>query len=283
MGKNYTVQKKNDMLVVRMKYKAGWKQSFLLTSDEHYDNKKCDRKALKKHLDEAKENNWGWISFGDFYDCMGGKWDKRSSKKDIRPEYNKGWYFDEVRKDVVKFIKPYSGNLIQLTEGNHEASIKLRNEFDILDQTVGQLNKIEGNNINYGKYQGWIRFVFEHEGGGAIRKYDLWYTHGTGGNAPVTRGAIQSARRQDMVRADFYVAGHIHTGYELPRPTVILDSEGHEKIIEAEHLQLGTYKQSWNGAWESQKGFSPAVIGGRVLEFYMAGKQIKYRTWRIKK
>ena len=35
MGKNYTVQKKNDMLVVRMKYKAGWKQSFLLTSDEH--------------------------------------------------------------------------------------------------------------------------------------------------------------------------------------------------------------------------------------------------------
>ena len=98
----YTVQKKNDMLEVRMRYRSGWKQSFLLTSDEHYDNKKCDRKALKKHLDQAKANDWGWISFGDFYDCMGGKWDKRSSKKDIRPEYNKGWYFDEVRKDVVK-------------------------------------------------------------------------------------------------------------------------------------------------------------------------------------
>jgi hypothetical protein len=86
-----------------------------------------------------------------------------------------------------------------------------------------------------------------------------------------------------MVRADFYVAGHIHTGYELPRPTVVLDSEGHEKIIEPEHMQLGTYKQSWNGQWESQKGFSPAVIGGRVLEFYSAGNKIKYRTWRIKK
>ena len=41
----YTVQKKNDMLEVRMRYRSGWKQSFLLTSDEHYDNKKCDRKA----------------------------------------------------------------------------------------------------------------------------------------------------------------------------------------------------------------------------------------------
>ena len=101
----YTIQKKNDMLVVRMKYKSGWRQSLLLTSDEHYDNKKCDRRSLRNHLEQAKLNNWGWISFGDFYDCMVGKWDKRSSKKDIRPEYNKGWYFDEVRKDVVKFLK----------------------------------------------------------------------------------------------------------------------------------------------------------------------------------
>lgn len=280
---NYITQKKNNALVIRMKYKAGFRQSFLLTSDEHYDSKKCDRKTLKRHLEQAKLNKWGWINFGDFYDLMGGKWDKRSSKKDIRPEYNEGWYFDEVRKDAVNFIKPYSHNLIQLTEGNHESSVKLRHEFDITDATVRDLNSIEGNSINYGKYQGWIRFVFEHESGGGIRKYDLWYTHGTGGNAPVTRGVIQSARRSDMVRADFYVAGHIHTGYEIPRPTVILDGSGCERIIEPEHLQLGCYKQSWGGQWESQKGFTAAVIGGRVLEFYHQADQIKFKSWRIKK
>ena len=214
---------------------------------------------------------------------MGGKWDKRSSKKDIRPEYNKGWYFDEVRKDVIKFITPYSGNLIQLCEGNHEASIKRRNEFDILDQTVNSLNKIEGNNIFYGKYQGWIKFIFEHDAGGGGLSYDLFYSHGTGGNAPVTRGVIQSNRRSDMVRADFYVSGHIHTSYEVPRPVACLNESGNEVIKEPEHIQLGTYKQSWNGSWESQKGFSPAVIGGRVLEFYYAHGKINYRTWRIQK
>lgn len=279
----YKIYKKNDCLIVKMRYKAGFKQSFLLTSDEHFDSKNCDRKTLKKHLSTAKANGWGWFSLGDAYDLMGGKYDKRSSKKDIRPEYNKGFYFDEVRKDFVKFIEPYSANLIQITEGNHENSVRRRHEFDILDATVRQLNKIEGNKVNYGKYTGWVRFMFEHEAGGKSHKTDLYYSHGSGGNAPVTRGVIQSARRQDMVRADIYVTGHIHTGYNLPRPVAILNKSGKELIIEPEHIQLGTYKQSWGGDWESQKGFSPAIIGGCVLEFYAESDKIKFKIWRIKK
>ena len=278
---------KNDCLIIDMKYDKDFEQGFFLTSDEHFDSKKCDRKTLKRHYQQAKDKGWKIMNFGDWYDCMGGKFDKRTSKKDIRPEYNEGWYFDEIRKDAVKFLKPFSSNLVLFSEGNHEISVKQRHEFSLTEQTLYQLNKIEGNNIHLGKYQGWMRFLFTHKAGGGGLSYDMFYTHGTGGNAPVTRGAIQSARRQDMVRADFYVSGHIHTSYELPRPTMYLNKQGNEKMVECEHLQLGTYKQSWGGAWESQKGFSPAIIGGRALIFYHdssdANKRIKYKTYRVKK
>ena len=55
----YTYYRQNDCLVIRMKYDASFKQSFLFTSDEHFDNKKCDRKSLKNHLNEAKQKGWG--------------------------------------------------------------------------------------------------------------------------------------------------------------------------------------------------------------------------------
>jgi hypothetical protein len=37
--------------------KGGDEQWFLLHSDVHWDNPKCDRKKLKKHLEEAKLKN----------------------------------------------------------------------------------------------------------------------------------------------------------------------------------------------------------------------------------
>ena len=41
--------------------------NLLLISDIHWDNPKCDRVLLKKHLDIAKEMNAGVIVNGDFF------------------------------------------------------------------------------------------------------------------------------------------------------------------------------------------------------------------------
>ena len=84
------IEFKNDALIVRLDYKL---YNFLLIADTHFDSIKCDRKLLKKHLDQAKEKNAKIFIFGDWFDCMGGKWDKRSTKADIRPEYNTQTYF----------------------------------------------------------------------------------------------------------------------------------------------------------------------------------------------
>jgi UDP-2,3-diacylglucosamine pyrophosphatase LpxH len=52
-------------------------QDVLMISDVHFDNPKCDRKLLKKHLDEAKRRNAKVLINGDLFDLMQGKNDKR--------------------------------------------------------------------------------------------------------------------------------------------------------------------------------------------------------------
>ena len=60
----------------------GWgNYRFLLLSDIHWDNPKCNRKLLKRHLDEAKEGGHPILINGDLLDLMGGKKDRRAIKR----------------------------------------------------------------------------------------------------------------------------------------------------------------------------------------------------------
>jgi len=274
----YKVEKKNDAVLIRMdNVKAGWEQWFLLHSDVHYDNKKCDRNLLKKHHQEAKEKGAGIIDFGDFFDVMGGKYDPRSGKQDIRPEYNKGSYFDAVVEDAADYLSNYKDNIVLIAEGNHEISIQNRQEINLTKRLIEKVNP----NIIHGKYTGWIRFNFTI-GNTQRSSKTLYYTHGSGGNAPVTRGVIQSARRQDFIDADILVSGHIHTEYQLSRPKVKLNDAGNQLIYEQHHVQLGTYKDSFSGTWENMKGFPPPSMGGAWIRFYCYSNEIKYEITRAR-
>jgi UDP-2,3-diacylglucosamine pyrophosphatase LpxH len=45
---------------------------FLMISDVHFDNPKCDRVLLKKHLDQALKRNAKVLINGDFFCIMQG-------------------------------------------------------------------------------------------------------------------------------------------------------------------------------------------------------------------
>lgn len=260
---NYTTEWKNDCFLVRVDL-DNTKDEFtcLFMSDEHYDSTKCDRRLLKKHHEQAKERNAAIFKFGDTFDMMGGKYDPRSTKKEVRTEYGQGQaYFNDVIKDAAKFYEPYKDNIALIATGNHELSIKTRQEVDVLGMLCESLG------VEIGKYNGFIRFQFNIGQGRRVSK-NLYYTHGSGGNSPVTRGAIQTARRQDFVHADMFVSGHLHSEFEIPRPVVRLSNDG--KIVKEDqiHWQLGTYKDdSMTGGWADMKGFAPPSLGGRWVTF----------------
>lgn len=266
------IKKKNDAFVISDNtVKSGWEKWFLLTSDNHFDSKLCDRKLLKNHFEQAKKKDAGILIFGDWYDAMGGKYDKRSSKGDLRPEYNTDHYFTSITEDSAKWFDNYP--VMLFTTGNHEQSVKSRHEFDLLRETRSKCQ----NKFEIGKYSGFIRFQFSRNDGGR-KSFVVYYTHGSGGNAPVTKGSIQSARRQDSVDADIYVSGHIHTEYIMPRPRVYLNEQCNTILKNPTHIQLGTYKNEFlSGGWADSKGFAPPSLGSQWLRFYYEERNIKYQ------
>jgi len=95
-------------------------QKFLLISDIHFDNPKCQRAVLKRHLDLAIENNMKIAVNGDFFCLMQGKYDPRRSKKDIMPQHNGNTYLDLVIQEAVDWWAPYAKSLVFIGYGNHE-------------------------------------------------------------------------------------------------------------------------------------------------------------------
>lgn len=249
--------------------RKGWSQTFLLTSDVHIDSKKCEVNLLKRHLKELEEKDAYLIDNGDIFDCMGGKYDKRSNKGDILKRLQVPNYFDALIDHADDILSPASKRIIMLADGNHELSILGRHEIDLVGNLQSRLNQQKGANILRQGYVGWIKFKFEF-GNGSTDSVVLYRTHGSGGNAPVTKGVLQSARRQDMISADIYLSGHIHTNYVVPRPVLELSRDGKVFSRERVHHQIGTYKDSTWSTWENMKGFAPPSIGGTWLTFKMA-------------
>lgn len=278
------VKKKNDIFEYKINYKASknWEKWVLCLSDIHYDSKHCDRKLLKKHCDTAKERDAIILTFGDNFDAMGGMYDPRSSKKDIRPEYDVKDYFDAIVNDAALFFEPYKENIKLVSEGNHEQSILKRQETDLTKRLAEKLGAEKG------KYTGFLRFKFEvnnkNSTGGRISKL-LYWTHGSGGNSPVTRGVIQTNRRQNFIQSDILVSGHIHNSWEVSLPIVKVSDQGVVKKREQLHISLGTYKDdSFNGGWSDTKGFPPPNMGGTWIRFFFnpTTKEIDFETIRAK-
>ena len=269
-----TMRRKNDAVIAAMdSISSGWEQHFLLVSDVHFDNKHCDRKLLKRHFDEAVAKDARIFIFGDFFDCMGGKYDHRSTKADIRPEYQRSDYFDALVEDAAKWLEPYKGHIALISDGNHETSVTLRHEINLLDRLAEKLGGVER-----GKYSGFVRFKFDRVSQRSSKI--LYYSHGSGGNSPVTLGVIASNRRQEMIHADYFVTGHLHSEWEVPRTQTRLNEQNNIEVHKCFHWQLGTYEQThMEGGWADHKGFRGASIGGRWLKFHYVNHQIKVQSW----
>jgi hypothetical protein len=137
--------------------KVGDEQWFLLQSDVHWDNPHCDRKKLKKHLDLAMQRNAPVLDFGDFFCAMQGKYDKRSSKNDIRPEHQNGNYLDSLVNTAHDYLKTYAKLITLRGNGNHECvdpetEVLTRNGFIPIaqvtkDMDVAQIHPANGEVI----------------------------------------------------------------------------------------------------------------------------------------
>lgn len=256
--------KKNN--VVRIE--KNWEETkVLLISDLHWDNPKCDRALLKKHLDEALKGNHDVLINGDLFCLMQGAFDPRKSKSDIRPEHNVANYFDAIINTAVDWFAPYAHLIKFIGYGNHETAILKRQETDIIERFVTLLNYKCQSNVQVGGYGGWVRVHFAD--GVNSKSFNIKYMHGFGGGGAVTRGTIQHNRMSVNVEgADAIWMGHVHEDYEMTYTVEFLSNQ--DTVLQRDILMIRTsaYKEEYGDGskgWHIERGASPKPIGGRWL------------------
>lgn len=251
---------------------AGWEQFFLLQSDVHHDNLYCNQELERLHLEQAKERGAGILDFGDRFDAMQGKFDKRQDKDQMRPELRaagKSHYGDALVKYLADFCKPYAENFVLLATGNHEDSYAQRHETNLTERLAERL-KMAGSPVQVGGVQGWVHFKFTARSS-FRQSIHLRYTHGYGGGGPVTRDVIQAQRQLAYIgNADILVSGHTHDAWYLTARCERLDHNGMPILYDVDCIKCPGYKDEYSPGvgWAALKGLQPKPLGAWWLHMW---------------
>jgi hypothetical protein len=205
----------------------------LITSDHHWDNKKCDRKLLKKHLRQAQKKDAPILFLGDTFCAMQGKFDKRADKASLRPEHAGECYFDELRSTAAEWYGEFADDIALITMGNHEESIIRHQQVNLLSSLCDSVNALEG------PYWGFVRIKRNPK----ATPITLFFHHGWGGGGPVTKGTIDFNRLRSSYQADVYALGHIHHKNMDVNPMSRVTSRGKMETDMQYFLRSSTYKQ----------------------------------------
>lgn len=247
---------------IREKYNGGQVFNYLLISDLHIDNPKCNRQLLFKVLDRAKEINARIFIFGDLFCFMQGKYDKRANKSAIRPEHNTDTYLDTVIEDTARVLLPYAHLISIVSDGNHETSVNNRNETNVLRRLCAILSQ-SGNEVKHMPYMGYTRLRFVHNSGGLVRNVNLFHDHGHWGGI-VSKGTQAALRYQAIAPdADVVYSGHTHDRnlmevmrYKLTEKEVVLAPQY--------YVKGGTFKEEFlsGSGWAVERIGMPKNLGG---------------------
>lgn len=238
----------------------------VVLSDIHFDSPKCDRTLLKRHLKAAQENQAVVIINGDLFDCMGGKFDPRSSKGELRPEYLNGDYIDLIVEDAAQFFAPFASNICVVGDGNHETSVRNRLETDLIQRFVALLNLGRRGCAKTGGYSGFVKFSFYRKDGRGIDSKILAYHHGSGYSSEAAK------RRFAHEHPDAHIVafGHHHTFFSQNIARYRVSQIG--QVYKDKQLILGvpSFKDDvadGYGGFAIEKGHSPKVLGSWQIEF----------------
>lgn len=262
------------LLTLPFRRLASWEQWVLLTADRHWDNPKTNLALQKKHLELAKKRNAPVLDFGDFFCAMQGRYDPRRDLKEIRPEHNVPEYLDALRRTATEWFSPYKDQFAVIGRGNHETSVHKNCGVDLTQGIVDGLRD-RGSRVCSGGYAGWVRFRFVEAGTkkvATVQSTLLYYHHGYGGDSPVTRGTIQTARMGlYLPDPDIVVTGHTHNEWVLMMSRVRLSRTNRQYKDEQAHIKIPSYKDDFGtgaGGWHVERGGPPKTTGAVWLRFY---------------
>lgn len=256
--------------------KAGDEQEFLLISDLHYDSVKCERKLLKRHLEQAKEKGAGIIINGDLFDAMQSRNDRRRAKGALRPELLNTTYFNGIVDELATMLEPYSDLIVLVLKGNHETAVERHCDINLLSNLQYRLMATNPKmQAVFGLYESFVKIKGRPNG---VRQntFQWYFHHGSGGGAAVTHGTINFARLSEMIEGpDLFSMGHTHIRIADQRNVIKLNRAGELVPKKRWFLRTGSYKKDDVGeGWAKEKNMSPGALGGWWIKFYYRDQTI---------
>ena len=250
----------------------------MLSSDRHHDNKMCDRKLEREHLELAKERGALILDFGDLFCAMQGKYDPRSDMTEIRPEDVSVKYLDKIVEHAAEDYAPYKDNWLLIGEGNHETNVTHRHGTSLISNLVHRMNTMYGAHVNMGGYGGWVQFFFIVNTT-KRQSLRLKYHHGAGGGGPVTKGVIQTNRQAVYLPdADIVCNGHTHDAWWLPIARERLNQAGVVSRDLLHFVRTPGYKNEYD---DGSRGFviekwgPPKPLGCVWMRLYLRDDKVR--------
>jgi hypothetical protein len=282
---NYNVKElSRNVHSIKMNYKSGWEQWFLLSSDQHRDHPDCNQKLLTKHMDQAVEKDAGIMVFGDWVCGMQTKFDKRGNKSSLKAEHAHNNYLDALVESESDYMGKYAKNMVLYSPGNHEASILRRNETEIVSRIVERTKlKYKAKDFYKGGYGGYIKFMFEQAGSkGGRSSIILKYRHSGGSLGEITKGTLGVDRMSKAFPdADIIVTGDNHEKWMMSVMQEKLNNSGKIQHKSQLHIKLPTYKDEYKdgfSGWHVERDAPPKPLGAAWLRFFYEEGQIKYEV-----
>jgi UDP-2,3-diacylglucosamine pyrophosphatase LpxH len=266
--------------ILKIDYEKRKEHWHFFCSDLHFGNKGQNRKALKKDFDLAKERNAKIYINGDWGDfIMSGDRKRYHPSSDA---YGTDNNINMTINDAYDFLSNYATQIVFIGCGNHEVSVQKFNNFDPTQQLIYSLNKEHKTQIQHGQYAGFILLKY-HVKEGQVRTYKIFYNHGQGGSAEISKGTIGLNRHMSTKNADLVWLGHSHTKVLLPSEYILdvnMNGEIHEKercgMITASYINVaGQYdamKEGYkiNYGEEHMRGLQ--AVGGIFMSHTLGGQ-----------
>lgn len=252
-------------------------------SDVHIDSLDSDRELLAKHLQQADVVK----IFGDLFDLMQSKNDKRRNYGELKEKYKVGNYIDAVVEDAVQFFKPFAHKIVFVSVGNHETAIINHLGTNPISIFCSRLRSL-GSPVIEGSYQGFqIDLISRFKTKATIARIVNAYHHGHGTNAQKTEGALEiEGDKAKFPNADFVLKGDNHYKWHNPGQNSYWITDRFKLIQRVQHhIRLGTYKKpQFANGWAVEKGFKPTPIGGWFVDHYVGtkhnnSKQTQYMSY----
>lgn len=269
--------------IIKEDYSKKKEFNYFFCSDLHFGNKGQDRELLKKEFDYAREMNAKIFINGDWSEMI-----LSGDRKRYHPSsdaYGTDNNVNMTINDAFDFLSEYVDNIVMIGTGNHETSVSKFHHFDPTQQLIYSLNLKHKSKIIHGQYSGYIVLHFHHGEQNAVKRFKIYYNHGQGGTAEVSKGTIDLNRHMGTKMSDLCWLGHKHIKTIIPCEHM-LDVNQAGEIVAKQRAGIitGAYMKVFHQYDAMKKGYNMSFgeermrglqgTGGIMMKIDMKGKTL---------